>query len=89
MTTPNGRLATAGAKSTTTQAIALTTKDTIKTSDHSTKLELATLSTFGADMTTAITLEIADTKQSATETLHVTAQREIKDPELTTNQEIF
>merc|ERR1712013_866404 len=80
MTTPNGRLAT------TTQAIPLTTKDTIKTSDHSTKLELATLSTFGADTTTAITLEITDTQPSTTETLHVTKQREIKDPELTTNQ---
>ena len=86
MTTPNGRLVTTSAKSTTTQAIALTTKDTIKTSDHSTKLELATLSTFGADTTTAITLEITDTQPSTTETLHVTEQREIKDPELTTNQ---
>merc|ERR1712013_53946 len=86
MTTPNGRLATTSAKSTTTQAIPLTTKDTIKTSDHSTKLELATLSTFGADTTTAITLEITDTQPSTTETLHVTKQREIKDPELTTNQ---
>merc|ERR1712013_164974 len=86
MTTPNGRLATTSAKSTTTQAIPLTTKDAIKTSDHSTKLELATLSTFGADTTTAITLEITDTQPSTTETLHVTKQREIKDPELTTNQ---
>merc|ERR1712013_960012 len=86
MTTPNGRLATTSAKSTTTQAIPLTTKDTIKTSDHSTKLELATLSTFGADTTTAITLEITDTQPSTTETLHVTKQRAIKDPELTTNQ---
>merc|ERR1712179_695472 len=65
----------------------MTTKDTIKTSDHSTELELATLSTFGAEMTTAITLEIVDTQQSTTETLHVTEQREIKDPELTTNQD--